>query len=149
MNNAQRLKILTETGRTVFSLKNLQSLWGANVYSAKILAVRMADKKLIKRIARGYYALKDEFNIYELANLIISPSYVSLNSSLFYHGLSFQVSNIVTSVGLLNYRKEIGKITYKYYAMKKSLFFSLEGINYKKNLACSFRLLLFWHSSQH
>lgn len=135
MNNAERLKILTETGRSVFSLKNLQSLWEVNPHSAKIVARRMVEKRLIKRIARGYYALKDEFNIYELANLIISPSYVSLNSSLFYHGISFQVSNIITSVALLNYSKEIEKIIYKYYAMKGSLFFNLEGINYKKNLS--------------
>lgn len=135
MNNAERLKILSDAGRTVFSLKNLQSLWGLSPQNTKIVASRMAQKHLIIRIARGYYAITEELNIYELANLIISPSYVSLNSSLFFHGISFQVSNTITSVGLLNYQKRVSSRLFKYYSMKKSLFFNLEGIEYKKNLA--------------
>ncbi len=135
MDNAQRLKILSNSGRTVFSLKNLQNLWGSNLYTTKIIAKRMADKKLITRVDRGYYTLDEEFNIYELANLIISPSYVSLDSSLFYYGISFQVSNIITSVSLLSYQRKVRKMTFKYYAMKDSLFFNLEGISYKDNLA--------------
>ncbi len=135
MNNAQRLKILSSTGKTVFSLKNLHDLWGSNPNTTKIIAKRMVDKKLIIRIERGYFALDEEFDIYELANLIISPSYVSLNSSLFYQGVSFQVSQTVTSVSLLNYERKAGGRTYKYYAMKDSLFFNLEGIHYRDNLA--------------
>jgi predicted transcriptional regulator of viral defense system len=135
MDNAQRLKILTNLGKTVFSLKNLQNLWGSNIYTTKVIAKRMVDKKLITRIDRGYYALSEEFNIYELANIIISPSYVSLNSSLFYHGISFQVSNIITSVSLLSYQRKIRKMIFKYYSMKDLLFFNLEGISYKDNLA--------------
>ena len=135
MNNAQRLKILFSTGRTVFSLKNLQGLWESNPNTTKITAKRMADKKLIVRIERGYFALDEEFDIYELANLIISPSYVSLNSSLFYHEVSFQASQTVTSASLLNYERKAAGRTYKYYAMKDSLFFNLEGIRYRDNLA--------------
>ena len=135
MDNAQRLKILSSTGKTVFSLKNLQNLWGSNPNTTKIIAKRMADKKLITRIERGYFALDEEFDAYELANLIISPSYVSLSSSLFFHGSSFQVSQTVTSVSPLNYERKAGGRTFKYYAMKDSLFFNLEGISYTDNLA--------------
>lgn len=135
MDNAQRLKILTNSGKTVFSLKNLQSLWGSNIYTTKIIAKRMVEKNLIKRIDRGYYTLDDKFNIYELANLIISPSYVSLNSSLFYHGVSFQVSNVMSLVSILSYQRQMHNTVFKYYAMKDSLFFNLEGISYKDNLS--------------
>ena len=135
MNNAQRLKILSGTGKTVFSMKNLQDLWESNPNTAKIIAKRMTDKKLIVRIERGYFALDEEFDIYELANLIISPSYISLSSSLFYHEVSFQASQTVTSASLLNYERKAAGRTYKYYAMKDSLFFNLEGIRYRDNLA--------------
>jgi predicted transcriptional regulator of viral defense system len=135
MNNAQRLKILNSTGKTVFSLKNLQDLWGSNPKTTKIIAKRMVDNKLISRIERGYFSLDEEFNIYELANLIISPSYVSLNSALFYHSVSFQARQTVTSVSLLNYERRAAGRVFKYYAMKDSLFFNLEGIHYKNNLA--------------
>lgn len=135
MDNAQRLKILLTSGKTVFSSKNLQSLWKNSPQATKIIAKRMADKKLITRIGRGYYSLDERFNIYELANLIISPSYVSLSSSLFYHGVSFQLSNTVTSVSILGYQKRVRDIIFKYYTMKDSLFFNIEGISYKDNLA--------------
>ncbi|HBE44331.1 MAG TPA: hypothetical protein DDW17_02465 [Deltaproteobacteria bacterium] len=135
MDNAQRLKILSNTGKTAFSLKNLQSLWGSPPQITKIIAKRMVDKGLIARVDRGYYALNENFNIYELANLIISPSYVSLHSSLFYHGIAFQVSNIITSVSLLNYQREVGGRVYEYHAMKASLFFTMEGIDYKGNVS--------------
>ena len=135
MDNAGRLKILFKTGKTVFSLKNLQLLWGNRSDEAKIYAKRMADKGLIKRITRGYYALHDDFYLDELANLIISPSYVSLNSSLFHFGVSFQASSIITSVGLLNYERKAAGRTFKYFAMKESLFFYLEGIRIQDNLA--------------
>lgn len=135
MNNAERLKILSESGKTVFTLKNLQSLWGSKLETTKILAKRMVDNNLLTRIARGYFSLSDDFNVYELANLIISPSYVSLHSALFYHGVSFQLSSVVTSVSLFNYSREAGAKTFRYYAMKEGLFYQLEGIHYRDNLS--------------
>ncbi|PIS40106.1 MAG: hypothetical protein COT32_01525 [Candidatus Nealsonbacteria bacterium CG08_land_8_20_14_0_20_36_22] len=144
MNNAQRLKILAGSGKTVFSLKNLQSLWEVKNQTTKMIAKRMTDKGLIFRISKGYYSLSKDFNDYELANLIISPSYISLHSSFFYHKVSFQLSNTITSVALFNYQKKVKEKVFKYYAMKKNLFFNLEGINYKDNLsiACPERAIL-------
>lgn len=135
MNNAQRLKILTDSGKTVFNLKNLQSLWGIENQTTKVIAKRMADKGLIFRISRGYYSLNKDFSDYGLANLIISPSYISLYTSLFYHEISFQISNTITSVALLSYQKEVKEKVFKYYAMKKNLFFNLEGVNRQNNLS--------------
>jgi len=135
MNNAERLKVLADSAKTVFTLKNLQDLWESKPETTKILAKRMVDKSLLVRVARGYFSLNEGFNVYELANLIISPSYVSLQSALLYHGVSFQLSSIVTSVGLLNYTREAGGNTFRYYAMKESLFYQLEGVHYKGNLS--------------
>lgn len=135
MNTAQRLKILSDSGKTVFSSKNLQTLWGDNSSTTKIAVKRMLQKGLVVKLAKGYYALNKDYNVYELANLIVSPSYVSCNSALFYHGKVFQVSNIISSVARLNYQKKIRETIFKYYAMKESLFLNLEGIDYKKNLA--------------
>jgi hypothetical protein len=38
-------------------------------------------------------------------------------------------------VSLLNYERKAGGRAYKYYAMKDSLFFNMEGIRYRDNLA--------------
>ena len=134
-NITQKLKILTESKKTVFRIKDLQSLWGEDYRNTVIYAKRMVAKDLILKLAKGYYALNKEYSIYELANLIISPSYVSFNSALLYWGVCFQISDIVQSVSLSNYQKEIGDKIYKYQSMKKDLFFNTEGIDSKNNIS--------------
>jgi len=135
MTNAERLKILTESGRSVFSSRELQDFWQIDSVAFKLSAKRMVEKGLIIRIAKGYFSLSENFNIHELANLIITPSYVSLHTALVYHSIAFQLSDTVSSVALLNYERKIGDRVYKYYTMKESLFLNLEGIIYKNNLA--------------
>ncbi len=135
MERDKRLRILLDTKRTVFTFKNLIDLWELKPETAKVIVKRMVDRGIIYRVARGYYSLTKEGSLYETANLIVQPSYVSLHSALFYHNVSFQVSTIVTSVGLINYEKEVGRNVFKYYSMKESLFFNLEGIDYKQNIA--------------
>jgi hypothetical protein len=60
----------------------------------------MVEKGLVVRWATGYYTLNDRFNRYELANRILSPSYVSFQSALFYAGINFQARGEVGSVAL-------------------------------------------------
>ncbi|TRZ80897.1 hypothetical protein D4R86_03540 [bacterium] len=134
-NITQKLKILTESKKTVFCTKDLQSLWEESSRNTVIYAKRMVAKNLILKLAKGYYALNKEYNVYELANLIISPSYVSFNSALFFWGVCFQLNDTVQSVSLLNYQKQIGDKIYKYQSIKKDLFFNVEGINFKNNIS--------------
>jgi len=134
-NITQKLKILTESKKTVFRTKDLQSLWNEDYRNTVIYAKRMVAKGLVLKLVKGYYALNREYSVYELANLIISPSYVSFNSALLFNGVCFQVSNTVQSVSLLNYQKKVGDRVYKYQSMKKDLFFNAEGIDFKNNIS--------------
>lgn len=135
MNNAQRFKILNNTSRTVFSSQDIQALWNISSHNTKIILKRMLQNDLLIKLAKGYYALSVDFNIYELANLIISPSYISLDSALLYHGVSFQTNSRVISAALLNYKRQIKNTIFEYHAMKESLFFNLAGINYNQNFS--------------
>jgi hypothetical protein len=128
MTDAERLKTLSDAGRTVYALRDLRRLWRMRPATAKIAAKRMFDRKLLHRVARGYFALKPDFDPLELANLIITPSYVSLFSALAFHGLSFQARGTVTSVALLNYRRQAAGLEFRYHAMKPSLFYNLEDV---------------------
>jgi len=128
MTDAERLQILTLAGRTVFSLGDLRRLWRLKPETSKIAAKRMTDRALLRRIARGYFALAPDYDPFELANLIISPSYVSLQSALDRHGASFQSRRAVVSVARLNYRREAAGLEFRYHAMKPDLFFNLDGV---------------------
>jgi len=131
MDISKRLKIITDSNKTVFRAKDLQALWGGSISANKIAITRMVKKGLITRIANGYYSLNENFNIYEFANLIISSSYISLNSALFYHGIASQVSNEVSSIASFNHEKKAQDLIYKYYVIKESILLNLEGIQHK------------------
>lgn len=117
-----------DSGRTVFTPLDLRLLWQESERNAKVNAVRMVERKIIIRLSKGYYALNQKYNPYELANRIITPSYVSFQSALAFAGVSFQNRKEIGSVAGLNYRKKIGDTAYIYYTMKKLLLFSMEGI---------------------
>lgn len=128
MNSAQRLKKLNDTGRTIFTMQDIRMLWAESPHAVRINAVRMVERGLIYRVARGYYALRDDFNKYELANLIVAPSYVSFQSAISYGGVSFQERGTVESAAKFNYSKTVGAETYIYYALKETLLFNQDGI---------------------
>lgn len=128
MNNSERFKILMESGRTIFTPLDLRMLWRLNALSAKMSAVRMVEKGLILRLASGLYAPNDRYNRYELANRIVTPSYVSFQSALFYAGVNFQARTEIGSIALRDHQKKVGNILYTYAAMKKELFFNSEGV---------------------
>ena len=135
INISQRLKILDNTKKTVFVTKDLRSIWQESPRTTIVIAKRMVDKGLLLKLAKGYYVLNQDYNPYELANLIVSPSYVSFGSSLSYWDVCFQFTNIIYSVANLNYSRKIKDTTYKYYAIKKKLFFNLEGVLIKDNIS--------------
>jgi hypothetical protein len=128
MKESQRLKILVESGRTVFTPLDLRLLWREKPLNCKINAVRMTNGGLLVRLSRGYYVLNENYNPYELANRIVSPSYVSFQAALTSAGNAFQAGGEIGSVAGLNYRKTIDGMVYSYVAMKDLLFHDREGV---------------------
>lgn len=132
---SQRLKALHVSGRTVFTASDIRSIWKTVPHNATIIARRMQQKQLIIKLVKGYYALNFDYNKFELANLIVRPSYVSFNSALFHWGVCFQQQSIIRSVALINYEKSIQNVTYPYHAMKKTLFYDLRGVVIQNNIS--------------
>lgn len=131
MNKSQRFQILVESGKTVFSCADLSSLWQMEVGYTRIMASRMEKAGLLYRLSHGFYAFGKNYSREELANRLVTPSYLSFNSALFRAGVCFQQSAVFSSVGLVNTVKESDGETFKYYSMKPSLFFKTQGIDYK------------------
>ncbi len=97
-----------DSGRTVFTPLDLRMLWGAHALNAKMAAVRMTEKGLLLRLAEGYYALNERYNRYELANRLLSPSYVSFHAALFFADVNFQARGEIGSVARRVSRRKIG-----------------------------------------
>lgn len=101
----------------VFHIKHLRLLTQMPAVSLRTSLSRLAKKKIVKRVCRGYYV--NPFNpptLEEIATLIYSPSYISLESALSYWGILSQMPQILTMVTIkLPFRinTEFGKIEYR------------------------------------
>ncbi|MFA5248543.1 MAG: type IV toxin-antitoxin system AbiEi family antitoxin domain-containing protein [Patescibacteria group bacterium] len=87
----QYIEILLRSSKTVFSIKDIVLLWEEE-RSGKI-RVRLNDYvrsgKLI-RIRRGFYAKDENYDRFELATKIYTPSYISFETILTRAGVNFQ-----------------------------------------------------------
>ena len=124
------LKQLVDTKKTIFSVDDLRQIWQIkNKNYLKTIVARLFKSGKITRIKRGIYTISNNYNIYELANKIKSPSYVSLETVLQKKGIIFQdysssvyaISNNTTSI-------KIGKNTFKYFKIKDEILFNPLGI---------------------
>lgn len=110
----------------IFYIKHLYLLTGIPSSSLKVSLQRLVKKGIIKRICKGYYA--NPFNlptIEEIATQIYYPSYISLESGLFYWGISSQIPHILTMVTIklpFKINTNFGNIEYR--QIKKEYFFS-------------------------
>lgn len=135
-STSQKLQVLLGSKRTVFTLDDLSSIWiEKDKRNTIITARRMVHNGLIIKLGKGYYSINKDYNRYELANIIISPSYISLHSALFYWNVAFQKEETIQSVALLNYEKVLDETIYRYHAMKKELFFDIRGIVLRDNIS--------------
>ena len=85
------IEILLRSPKTVFSTKDVALLWGEEAENA--IYVRLSDYvkngKLI-RVYRGIYAKDKNYNRFELATKIYTPSYISFETVLTRTGVNFQ-----------------------------------------------------------
>lgn len=96
------------------------------------------EKGYIKKIIRGYYLFSDvqlnEHVLFEIANRIHQPSYISLEIALsYYHLIPESVYGItsITTRKPYKYKTIFGEFGYRY--VKPSLFFGYELVNYQPN----------------
>jgi len=85
------VEILLRSPKTVFSTKDVALLWG----EGKELTVSGRLNKYVKagkliRVHRGIYAKDKNYNRFELATRIYTPSYISFETVLTQTGINFQ-----------------------------------------------------------
>ena len=85
---------------------------------------RIEKYKLIQKLIKGKYILSDlQMSDFEKANIILSPSYISLESALSYYGILPQFTYSITSVTTQKSRKyKIKTKEYDYTKIQKAIF---------------------------
>lgn len=104
--------------------------------------INWQKKGYMIKLRNGYYlfseAKTDEYRLFEIANKLYDPSYVSMESALNYYGI---IPEAVYSIQSISTRKTVAftnKLgTFNYRAIKKALYF---GYHLVKNEATTFRM---------
>jgi predicted transcriptional regulator of viral defense system len=91
------LKLKKEIKKNYFNYQDIANILNISQNSARVTASRYAEKGYLLRIKKGIYVFEDNWKRYDtetkftFANMIQTPSYISLMSALSYYQISTQI----------------------------------------------------------
>ncbi len=124
-----RILSLYQTKNTIFTASEIGLIWGEdNLNKLKASLKYYIDKGNLIHLRRGIYA-KLEYNIYEAAAKIYSPSYISFETVLRNEGVIFQHYETIFAAGCFSREIELAngqKIVYR--KIKKTVLLNQHGV---------------------
>lgn len=136
MKKGEYLRVLYQSPQTVFSVSEIMLLWQEENKSR--LRVRLhyyVKQGKLFRLHRGVYSTRKQYDRFELATKMYSPSYVSFESVLFRAGVIFQWQEEVTVASYLSRTVVIDDVSYAFRKMKMSVLLNPFGIQYVNGTA--------------
>lgn len=124
------LSLLLKSGKTVFSTQEIGNILKVENKSYLLVLInRMKKRGELKQIKKGFYSITDNFNFFELANKLRTPSYISLQSILFEEKAIFQdFSNKITSVSYNTFKITILDKEFIYHKIKPGILTNPIGV---------------------
>ncbi len=135
MNLLSAYSQLSNIGLSYFTTQDASCLLKVNpVHASKILS-RISEQGLIFSLKRGKWCLGDQIDPLELAEFLVSPfpSYISLQTALYYHGMISQIPQTIYVVSLARthtVQNSFGK--YSFHHVKADFFYGFELTGKKK-----------------
>ncbi len=130
------LDILLRSAKTVFSTKDAALLW--NESDEAIVGDRLKKyvnaRKLI-RVRRGFYAKDKDYNRFELATRIYTPSYVSFETVLTREGVNFQYYGNIFVASYVSREIQVDDQKITFVRMKDYVLSNTTGIEHVDGIA--------------
>lgn len=125
MKTLDLIQTLQSLNRDYFTIADLEKITNLSRSSLKVSLSRLVKNKVLIRLKRGIYVLKNSLlNIEKIANQLYYPSYLSFESALSYYGILSQVSYTKTfATNNVSKRLILGKTEIEFRRLKSSLFF--------------------------
>ena len=103
------IKILHKKKISFFDITDAKKIFGIKKENTLYkLLQRLEKSDVVQRIVKGKYLFSfNEANDFELANFLVNPSYISLESALSFYGILPQFPYTITSVTPLKSKKII------------------------------------------
>jgi hypothetical protein len=125
---------LMRSKKTIFTFKDLVLFWGesdVNFVKKKIHRYVKAGK--MNSIRRGIYSKDKNYDKYELATKIYTPSYISLETVLGAAGITFQLYGQIFTVSYKTKTIECDGQKYCYKKIKDTILTNQTGIETREN----------------
>lgn len=141
MSEMKYYQKLVISGKTVFTVLDLVKILGVdNDNYLRVLVTRMVARGELRRVTTGIYTCFNEYSIFELANKLKTPSYISLETVLFREGVIFQdYSKIVTSVSNNTLKRRVEGVSYEYFKIKDEVLSNPLGVEDEDGVAIATR----------
>ncbi len=118
----------------IFTIKDIALIWKENNSdNLKSKIKYYTDKDKLIRVRRGVYAKTKDYNIFEAANKIYSPSYISFETILQKEGIVFQYSEAVFLATSISKQVKLNGRKIVYRKLKNEILLNKEGIIYEDN----------------
>ncbi len=125
-----KIEKLLNINKLVFNTNDIARVLAIDKKSANVFAVRNAKKGFLVRLKKDFYILKSKFenlkenDLFRIANVIQTPSYISLTTALSYYNISTQQQrNFFESVAVKRTKSvKVEDIEFNYTLVKKSLY---------------------------
>lgn len=134
MKKGEYVSAVLRSNQTVFSFKDILMLWGEQ--GAPLARVRMSyytRHGKLYRIRRGFYAKDKNYDKFELAAKIFTPSYISFETVLAKEGLIFQFYSQIFVASYLTRETIVDNQAYLCKKIKMAILTNPEGIRQEGN----------------
>ncbi len=130
------LEVLLRSPLTVFSTKDVALLWSEEKNSTITSRLNKYVKagKLI-RVRRGIYVKDKNYNRFELATRICTPSYISFETILTRAGINFQYYETIFVASYVTRDIEIHEQKISFIRMKYYVLSNISGIEHQNGIA--------------
>jgi predicted transcriptional regulator of viral defense system len=135
-SKGQYIEILLRSPKTVFSTKDVSLLWGEEAENAVRVRLNsyVRSGKLI-RVHRGFYAKDKNYNRFELATRIYTPSYISFETVLTRAGINFQYYGNIFVASYVTREIEADSQKISFVRMKDYVLSNTAGIEHPDGIA--------------
>lgn len=123
-----KIEKLLKSTLNVFTVQDLATIWQMDDKKKLWNNIRyyLRVGKLI-RVHRGVY-VKGEYTSFEVAQKLVTPSYISFYTALARHGVIFQLYTSIHCMALISKNLSTERGKFIYHKLKEKVFFDSSGI---------------------
>jgi len=132
----QYIEILLRSSKTVFSTKDIVLLWGEQAEAnVRVRLSNYVKRGKLIRVHRGIYAKDKNYDRFELATRIYTPSYISFETVLTRTGINFQYYGNIFVASYVTREIEAGGQKISFIRMKDYVLSNTIGIEHTNDIS--------------